>query len=184
MSKRFTLIELLVVIAIIGILAGMLLPALNRARESARRANCVSNLKQIGTAIKLYTGETDWEGILPIDAARREDSTVVGSFDILRSSGSLTDPAMYICPSNKEKTKAAANTALTSANIAYSYARGLSESDDVDYAVAADLVGNHEDAGNVLFLDGHIDTLHTASGEEWNSADNIINPEKYALTNP
>ena len=55
----FTLIELLVVIAIIAILAAMLLPALQKAREKARQSVCMSNLKQIGLAINLYTQNYD-----------------------------------------------------------------------------------------------------------------------------
>jgi prepilin-type N-terminal cleavage/methylation domain-containing protein/prepilin-type processing-associated H-X9-DG protein len=106
----FTLVELLVVIGIIAVLIGMLLPALSRAREASRRAECLSNLRQVGVAFRFYALDNRDQVPLGYRAGNMQFNSMVFSmtskrfvlFGWLYNAGLMKTPKAFFCPSEND----------------------------------------------------------------------------------
>ena len=101
-KRDFTLIELLVTIGIIALLAGILLPALNRSRESARRTSCMSNLRQIGTALELYGAASGY--CLPV-CSGSYDLTAGPAIKTVLSDHLSKNEKVWFCPSDPQPSR-------------------------------------------------------------------------------
>ena len=184
--RGFTIIELLVVIAIISILAGLLIPALGRARAIARETTCINNMKQIGVAMQMYRNL--WDGYFPVVHG--------GTYDAPTSLGHewwhLMEPVglerkHMLCPDDPHRHEDGVESYIYNGMFAFSKKedavanisgqiivseRGDAEGYESHHGYPAwkpvsdwqDKIKHdrHEGAANYLFVDGHVASLEFA----------------------
>ena len=144
----FTLIELLVVIAIIAILAALLLPALARAKEHAKCAKCISNLKQINLGFRTFTADHDniypWR-LSPQEGGTYGPTAAAGWRNYLAASNEFSSPKILVCPSDRQ-TKATVSDwsngvdgfmNAANQNLALSYFTGLDTYEELSVTMVA-----------------------------------------------
>jgi len=169
-KQGFTLIELLVVIAIIAILAAMLLPALARAREQARRGVCISNLKQLGVCLKMYS--QDYDENFPDESGDGTNATLAVMKKIGGALGAPTyckDMGLFICPSSAD-TKATGAAYLTqgatATNVSYAYGFSAAPAQTAVTSVTTPL--NEQTADDsVIMVDRNSGTTNAGYKDQW-----------------
>ena len=190
LKKGFTLIELLVVIAIIAILAAILFPVFAQAREKARQTSCLSNMKQLGTAIALYNDDYDETYPNSPEGGYHEakvDPNVYGTDISPFTWCSKIYPyvknwTMYACPSSKLKIKSSAQYGMTSYFGNGVVLQGIGQFNNWNYgasrSVTAAEIGSPSELivfteypgadGNYCFLRPYITTANNVVEIGWN----------------